>query len=67
MEKAQKKPDGKARESKGAKIKVVLLCWFGDKPPNTELMLSKDIADGLISRGNAKLVEMRKRQDNVYS
>ena len=54
MEKAQKKPDGKARESKGAKIKVVLLCWFGDKPPNTELMLSKDIADGLISRGNAK-------------
>jgi len=49
----QKEAKAKAEASKGDKIEVVLHCWYGNKKPLSKATLPKDVADGLISRGNA--------------
>lgn len=49
MTKAQKEAEAKA------KVEVILQCVYGDNQPNTKISLPKDVADGLIARGNARI------------
>ena len=45
------------------KVTVILSCRFGDKKSGEELVLDKNVADGLIAAGNATLVLEESEED----